>query len=184
MNKSIWGPVIWNFIHISSLHYTDIDSYIKFIYLLQDLLPCSVCKEHLKQNLINLPLSNINLNNNYNTFLWSYYLHSTVNKQLKKQDISIKNALDKYASIPTTQFYKLLFQVTQIFINSYTLQTTEQFRLFVYNSICLLPNKTYSDNLLLRKYIRLLQNSKLTNNILQSQKSLNDWLYNLKNNFI
>lgn len=86
MDKQFWGPAVWCMIHVSSAGYTPTKktSFNQFINSLPQLLPCQYCREHLTQNLEQVPLSHSVMNNNVSLFNWSYRLHDTVNKQLNE----------------------------------------------------------------------------------------------------
>jgi len=84
-SKDFWGPSIWKTIHIFAATYqpSQKKEFKSFISNLQYLLPCEACRKHLKDNLETLKIDNY-LDNNHNLFLWSYFLHDIVNKQLNK----------------------------------------------------------------------------------------------------
>lgn len=85
-NSNVWGPSMWRMIHSFAATY-DIKNknYFKqFIYSLPGLIPCPNCKNRLLTVLNILPLNDNHLENNRNLFLWTYYLHDIINKQLGK----------------------------------------------------------------------------------------------------
>lgn len=83
--KDFWGPSIWKTIHSLAAAYEPHQrkQYKNFIYTLPSILPCKQCRHHLAQNLNKLDIDNY-LDNNHNLFLWSYFLHDLVNRQLNK----------------------------------------------------------------------------------------------------
>ncbi len=88
MNKTgkfFWGPALWKTIHSLAAAYTpDQRQYYKsFIYGLQYTLPCEYCRKHLQANLKTLNIDDY-LENNHKLFLWTYFLHDMVNRQLHK----------------------------------------------------------------------------------------------------
>jgi len=84
-NKQFWGPAIWKTIHSLAVAYTpdQKEQYKAYIYNLVHLLPCRMCRNHLKENLKRLPIDSY-LTDNNRLFLWTYFLHDIVNKQLGK----------------------------------------------------------------------------------------------------
>lgn len=87
-DPNFWGPSAWTVIHsIARTFSPDRAVYFKsFVYSLPGVLPCSVCREHLAQNLINVvPLKQCYLRSDDNAFLWTYRLHQAVNEQLGKK---------------------------------------------------------------------------------------------------
>jgi hypothetical protein len=66
-------------------------AYITFFESMPDILPCTMCGKHLKDNLKILPVDPDNL------FEWSVDLHNLVNTQLNKPEISY-NASRRYWS--------------------------------------------------------------------------------------
>lgn len=87
MDKGFWGPSTWCTIHTAAAGYnmTNRISVKQFIYSLPYLLPCKYCREHLHGNLQTIPLTEESLQDNNSLFMWSYFLHDLVNKQLKKR---------------------------------------------------------------------------------------------------
>lgn len=84
--KEFWGPAFWKTIHSLAIAYhPNQKQYFKqYMNNLTYVLPCEVCREHLKNNLKILPMDSY-LDNNHQLFLWSYLLHDLVNKQLGKK---------------------------------------------------------------------------------------------------
>lgn len=86
MNKDFWGPPTWCTIHSASAGYSPENrlSFKNFMYSLPHLLPCEFCREHLHENLESIPLNDSALVGSQQLYMWSYYLHDLVNRQLKK----------------------------------------------------------------------------------------------------
>ena len=88
MFPSVWGPLMWHFLHIISFNYpTNPDKktkkhYYNFIINLQYILPCSVCRLNLKKNLKNFSIKH--MKNRYTFSKFIYNLHDTINKLLNK----------------------------------------------------------------------------------------------------
>ena len=83
--KFFWGPSLWKTIHSLAAAYTPDQKghYKTFIYGLQYMLPCEFCRVHLQKNLKMLKIDDY-LDNNHTLFLWTYFLHDMVNRQLGK----------------------------------------------------------------------------------------------------
>ena len=86
-STKFWGPSLWKVIHSFAVKYQprqkkEFKSFVE--NNLPTLVPCEKCCEHLKQNLKKLPLNDY-LENNHTLFLWTYYLHDLVNRQLGKK---------------------------------------------------------------------------------------------------
>ena len=59
----IWGPHGWRFLHYITLGYPnnpsqeDKNTYRNFINSFKEIIPCGLCKNHFKQNLLKNPLT-------------------------------------------------------------------------------------------------------------------------------
>ena len=100
MEPSIWGKHGWKFIHFVAQGYPNEPSqeqklhYKNFINSIQHILPCSLCKDHYSQNLINNPIDDTVLRNK-NSFLdWTVKLHNIVNMQTGKEIIPHDKAVN------------------------------------------------------------------------------------------
>jgi hypothetical protein len=103
MMTSVWGPLIWNTLHIISFNYpiipTDQDkkNYKKFILSYKNTLPCSYCRNNFEKN-----LKKVNFNDkvftNRDTFSrFIYNLHNCVNSMLgKKVNIPYEEVRERY----------------------------------------------------------------------------------------
>ena len=86
---SCWGPPFWLTIHIVALAYSKKPSYgekkaaKEFYESLQFILPCPICREHLKTHLIKFPISP-HLDRREDLFKWTVMLHNEVNTSLNK----------------------------------------------------------------------------------------------------
>ena len=96
-DKNVWGPDLWNILHVFSYNYPDIPSHIEkihaknFLTSLGFLIPCSECKEHYTMNLHRNPPEI----KSRETFInWVLNLHNKVNKRHGKEMWS-RNKLDK-----------------------------------------------------------------------------------------
>lgn len=107
LTKTVWGPIVWKFIHYMALltdsknkGYSKIekqrfkDAFKCIVSSLQYILPCEMCKQHIRDNLSHIHIDSLKYKNNY--FLWSYELHNYVNRFLKKKEISYEYAKSLY----------------------------------------------------------------------------------------
>jgi hypothetical protein len=98
ISPKLWGRQGWHFIHIVALSYPDIptekekEGYLKFLYSLQDVLPCSSCAEHWRMKLEAFPPK---MGSRTELFNWTVDMHNLVNKQNGKKEISYQEALDE-----------------------------------------------------------------------------------------
>lgn len=89
---TVFGPYFWSVIHMACLSAGKNISDEKraalerFVHSLPEILPCSQCGKHLKENLSILPF------NPDDPFRWSVDLHNLVNMQLMKPEIEYDRA--------------------------------------------------------------------------------------------
>lgn len=83
--NDFWGPPQWQALHSFAITYTPdmAPAFIGYVEALTYILPCPICREHLRQHLANLPLKNY-LANRESVFYWTYILHDNVNYSLGK----------------------------------------------------------------------------------------------------
>lgn len=103
MLTTIWGPSLWHTLHTMSFNYPvnptskNKREYKQFIYGLRCTLPCGKCRDNLKKNLKDLPLTNKDLKNRYTFSRWMYNLHELINKMLnKKSNLTYKKVRERY----------------------------------------------------------------------------------------
>jgi hypothetical protein len=95
---SVWGPPFWLTIHITALAYAKKPSYAEkkaakeFFESLQFILPCPICREHLKDHLQKFPITP-HLDRREDLFKWTVMLHNEVNKSLNKAQFTEIEAL-------------------------------------------------------------------------------------------
>ena len=93
MTPDVWGPHGWKFIHYITLGYPEYptqmqkDKYKAFFLLLKDVLPCSLCANHYKENLQKYPISEQILNSRDKFIKWGIDIHNSVNKLNKKPEL-------------------------------------------------------------------------------------------------
>ena len=90
MLTNVWGPSLWHYLHIISFNYPveptkeNKKYYRQFINNLKYTLPCKYCRDNLKNNLKDIPLTANALKNRDNFSVWMYELHEHINKMLGK----------------------------------------------------------------------------------------------------
>ena len=86
----VWGPPMWHFLHTMSFNYPVQPSqqqkkqYLNFVYSLQNVLPCGKCRENLKLNMKELPLTMHHMESRETFSKYIYTLHEHINKMLNK----------------------------------------------------------------------------------------------------
>ena len=91
MLTSVWGPGMWHYLHTMSFNYPikptkyDKKHYRDFVLQLQYVLPCGKCRENLKKNFKELPLTQANMESRYTFSKYMYKLHEKVNTLLNKK---------------------------------------------------------------------------------------------------
>lgn len=103
MLTSIWGPSLWHYLHTMSFNYpvkptkADKKAYKNFILSLKDVLPCKYCRENLKKNLKELPITQDVLENRHTFSKYIYDLHEHINEMLgKKSGLSFDEVRERY----------------------------------------------------------------------------------------
>jgi hypothetical protein len=103
MLTTIWGPMMWHYLHTMSFNYpinptvADKTNYRNFILNLQNVLPCKYCRENLKKNFKLLPLNVSHMKNRETFSRYIYKLHEVVNKMLgKKSGVSYCDVRERY----------------------------------------------------------------------------------------
>jgi hypothetical protein len=100
LGPDVWGPHGWKFIHFISLGYprkpTDDDknNYRNFFNMIPNILPCSICSNHFKENLIKHPLTDDIMNDRIKLLNWSIDMHNEVNLITNKPIIDYEQGLN------------------------------------------------------------------------------------------
>ena len=87
LNKKIWGPKFWEVMHMVSFSYPhhptleEKNAAYNFYTSIAYLLPCKLCGQHCKENILENPP---NVNSKYDLIKWCLDLHNMVNKQTGK----------------------------------------------------------------------------------------------------
>ena len=114
ITPDIWGPHGWKFLHYITVGYPDHpsvqdkDNYKRFFYSLANVLPCTKCSQHFKQNLIDFPIDPA-LENKESLIKWMIDIHNTVNEELNKPTLDYNEAINLYMnhSNNNDKFFKL-----------------------------------------------------------------------------
>ena len=120
ITNNIWGPIFWNLLHGISITYNSRYK-IEYYYLIKKiefLLPCPKCiihyKNYLKNNIINKDKITKD-----NLIKWFFNLHNSVNKMLKKPQMTYKRfnkLIKKKNYINHKNIYILLFIINQYYL--------------------------------------------------------------------
>ena len=100
---SVWGPLMWTYLHIMSFNYPvnpteeNKKHYRDFIINLQYVLPCKYCRINLTNNLNTKPLNMEHMSNRETFSRYIYELHELVNKMLnKKSNLTYNEVRERY----------------------------------------------------------------------------------------
>jgi hypothetical protein len=98
-NTNIWGPAQWTALHSYAACYKkkNKDAFKKYVYALTEIMPCSICRNHFKENLKIHPIENFN-DNNETMLYWTYLLHDLVNISKGKKSPPFLVIKQKYLS--------------------------------------------------------------------------------------
>ena len=95
MSTSIWGPLVWNTLHIISFNYpvnpteSDKKTYKEFLLSIGKVLPCVYCRDNFLNNLKKSNFSDKIFNNRDSFSRFIYNLHNVVNGMLGKNTACI-----------------------------------------------------------------------------------------------
>lgn len=103
MLTTVWGPSLWHYLHIISFNYpihpTKVQNkkYREFIMNFKYTLPCKYCRDNLKNNLKDHPLTAKALKNRENFSKWMFTFHEHINKMLgKSSGLSYDEVRERY----------------------------------------------------------------------------------------
>lgn len=103
MLVSVWGPSLWNSLHIISFNYPvhptikDKKHYRDFILNLEYVLPCKFCRQNLHANFKQLPLTMEKMKNRETFSRYMYDLHELINKMLNKRSkLTYEDVRERY----------------------------------------------------------------------------------------
>lgn len=86
----VWGPLVWNFLHIISFNYPlnptkeQKKHYKDYLLSLGNVLPCKYCRDNYRKNLKSAGFSDAKFKNRETFSKFIFKLHNTVNKMLDK----------------------------------------------------------------------------------------------------
>lgn len=84
-DQRVWGPHAWHFLHSVAETYdpSKRKSFLDFVRSLPDLLPCSVCGDHLREHLASMDVeAAAGSRQDVSDFMWD--LHNRVNADIGK----------------------------------------------------------------------------------------------------
>jgi hypothetical protein len=103
MLTTVWGPSTWHMLHTISFNYPvsptcdEKRQYRNFILSLKDVLPCGKCRENLKMNFSQFPITIKHMTSRKTFSLYVYKLHEKINKMLKKKsELTYDNVRERY----------------------------------------------------------------------------------------
>ena len=103
MLTTVWGPSLWHVLHTMSFNYPAEPTaeqrkhYKSFMKSLVHVLPCKYCRENLKKNYKELPLTDAHMKSRNAFSRYVYDLHEHVNKMLKKKsDLTYEDVRRRY----------------------------------------------------------------------------------------
>ena len=106
LDKNIWGPIIWNIIHIISTklsNHNQIPFYnIIYFELIPNIIPCNICTSHYIQF-----IRNISFNKDLENKLYEF--HNSVSYRLNKETKKCFSCYSvKYSKMCCGEVFKLL----------------------------------------------------------------------------
>ena len=94
----VWGPKLWHSLHCTALNYpenpseSDKQNYKSFYLNVHRIIPCNLCANHYRQNVIAFDLD-LFLTTPMDLFRFTVDIHNLVNKQLGKPLFAFEDAL-------------------------------------------------------------------------------------------
>jgi len=101
MDPNVWGPKFWFSLHSVSMTYPfypdeeDKRRYKSFYELLEFVLPCALCRENYRKNLLSYPIDK-HLKDRKSLVYWVIDVHNMVNVENGKPTLTYNEALDIY----------------------------------------------------------------------------------------
>lgn len=103
MLTTVWGPSMWHYLHTMSFNYPvkptieQKKHYKDFILSLQNVLPCKWCRMNLKNNLKQLPLTQMRMKNRETFSRYIFELHELINTMLgKRSGLTYDDVRERY----------------------------------------------------------------------------------------
>lgn len=106
MDSSIWGPSLWNSLHLITLNYPEKPSYAvrkqyyDFFNNLRYIIPCIYCRKNYIEHLNEIPLEPY-LDSRQLLVKWLIDIHNLVNKSLNKSEQHFSNINELYNDLYT-----------------------------------------------------------------------------------
>ena len=97
MEPSTWGPHVWSAIHLICLGApvllpdAEQEHYQKFFNYLALVIPCTTCRQHLKENMRHISIAKY-LSGRDKLFEWSVLIHNRVNASLGEREWTLDEA--------------------------------------------------------------------------------------------
>jgi len=97
MEPSTWGPHVWSAIHLICLGApvqlpdAEQEHYQQFFNYLALVIPCTTCRQHLKENMGHIPIAKY-LSGRDKLFEWSVLIHNRVNASLGEREWTLDEA--------------------------------------------------------------------------------------------
>jgi len=168
-NSKIWGQYLWRTLHTVTYCYRpDLPDqtkhkFVRFFYVLRDVIPCPICREHYKKRIASNPPEN-NMGSTEQLVTWLNILHNEVNAGLGKPLVSIMYANSYYVRDGklTYDFKDLvvLFKIMHM-IKTVNYPAVRKFLSILF--------EIYPDNILIKyapkchKFIKTIENSQTLN---------------------
>ncbi len=98
----IWGPPFWETLHFVSFSYPlqptsdDIRSYFAYYNSIGNVLPCPLCRAHLKTHIKKHPIEYALANGRPGLVRWVIDIHNEVNKSLNKEEMTYDEVIELY----------------------------------------------------------------------------------------
>ena len=185
MKKDFWGKAVWCLIHSTAAGYKPQNrhSYKQFIYALRGLLPCPDCRNHLAENLKTLELDRIThasgsdvdyLSNNEKLFLWTFFLHDLVNRQLHKVSPGYEAIKNYYFNslLNKKSWGPCIWTSIHCIAAVYKPESKQAFKQFIYSLPGILPCEECRSHLI--ENLKILP---LTDHYLENNHNLFLWTY-------
>jgi hypothetical protein len=130
MKKSVWGPIIWTFLHNLTIKIKpemfahERETLIEFIGKICEHLPCPYCASHAREYLKTKRFNNVQTQEQMIRFMFN--LHNDANKRLRKPEFSFDDLNPKYGPInfeeSAINYFKLFnrsYYNERMFLNTY-----------------------------------------------------------------
>ena len=136
LGPDVWGPHGWKFIHFITLGYPknptidDKNNYKNFFNMIPNILPCIICKNHFKENMIKHPLTDDIMSDRIKLLNWSIDMHNEVNlinnKPFIDYEQGLKLIINNYNSNTNTNNNNTNNKIYQVQPNEYEQEDYKQ----------------------------------------------------------